>query len=174
MTTNWTLPNTIQQYSEIGAEDIHVNWLDVDNFNNIKTNNGKSVRLTKDLRHIARDPKHDITNKTYYLKCTNFNFQNLSNSLNGIELKITMNRFGRATDDTIQLCLNGNLIGQNKASLDLDIIKTYGGNNDIWNTNLQIADVLNSTFGVILRFRSHPNWPHSSNVLIDAVEIKVH
>lgn len=174
MSTNWALPATVQQYAESGADDIHISWLNYDDFNNIKTKNGKSVRLTKDLQHIARDPKHDLKNKTYFLKCTNFNFVNLPSVINGIELKITANRFGRVTDDTIQLCLDENLIGANKASLDLSLIKTYGGTDDIWNTNLQIADLQNSTFGVILRFRSHPDWPHSSNVLIDAIEIKVH
>ena len=174
MNTNWALPATVQQYAESGADNIHVSWLDYDNFNNIKTKNGKSVRLTKDLQHIARDPKHDLKNKTYFLKCTNFNFSELPTTINGIELKITMNRFGRVTDDTIQLCLNGNLIGTNKASLDLSPIKIYGGSNDIWDTDLQTTDLQNSTFGAILRFQSHPNWPHSSNVLVDAIEIKVH
>lgn len=174
MSTNWSLPSTVQQYFEAGTENIHISWVDIDNFSNIKTNNNKSVKLTNNLTHIARDPRHDITNKTYFLQCTNFNFQNLSNSFNGIEVKVTANRFGRVTDDTVQLCLNGNLIGENKASLSLDPTKTYGGITDKWNTDLQITDFLNSTFGVVLRFRSHPNWPHSSNILIDAIEIKVH
>lgn len=174
MSTNWSLPTTITQYSESGAENIHIPWLEFDNFNNIKTKNNKSVRLTSELKHIARDPKNDITNKTYFLKCTNFLFQNIPNTLSGIEVKITMNRFGRVTDDTVQICLNNSIIGENKADLTLDIIKTYGNINDIWDTNLQISDILNSTFGIILRFKSHPKWPHSSNVLIDAIEIKVH
>ncbi len=73
MTTNWALPSNIEQYSESGAENIHISWLDLNNFENIKINNGKSIKLIDNLKHIARDPRHDITDKTYYLKCTNFN-----------------------------------------------------------------------------------------------------
>jgi hypothetical protein len=173
MTTNWALPSNIEQYSESGAENIHISWLDLNNFENIKINNGKSIKLIDNLKHIARDPRHDITDKTYYLKCTNFNFTNVPSIINGIEVKLTMNRSGRVTDDTVQLCLNGNLIGDNQASLDLSPIKIYGGNNDLWNTTLSSTDIQNVTFGIILRFKSHPNWPHSSNALIDAIEIKV-
>lgn len=174
MSTNWSLPNTVIQYAESGAENNHVPWLEFDNFNNLKNKNNKSIKLIDNLQHIARDPKTDITNKTYYLKCTNFIFQNIPTVLSGIEVKITMNRFGRVTDDSIQLCLNDNVIGENKADLNLDMIKIYGNINDKWNTTLQVSDFLNSTFGIILRFKSHPKWPHSSNVFVDAIEIKVH
>lgn len=174
MTTNWALPTSIQQYAESGADNIHITWFEFDNFSSIKTKNEKSIRLTKNLQHIARDPKHDLTNKTYFLRCTNFTFLNLPNVIQGIEVKLTLNRFGRVTDDTVQLCLNENLIGDNKATLDLEPIKVYGSYNDLWNANLQPADFLNTTFGIVLRFRSHPNWPHSSNILIDAIEIKVY
>lgn len=174
MTSNWALPTHIEQYSESGAEDSHISWLDIDNFSTIKSKNNKSIRLTRELKHLARDPKHDIKNKTYYLKCTGFSFNDIPDVITGIEVKLTMNRYGRVTDETVELTLNGDTIGENQASLNLDPIKTYGGNNDLWNTSLQKTDIQNSTFGIILRFQSHPNWPHSSNVLIDAVEIKVH
>lgn len=174
MTTNWALPLTVEQYVEQNAENNHISWLEIDNFNSIKNKNNKSIKLIKDLKHIARDPKHDIINKTYYLKCTNFNFFNVPAIINGIEVRLSMNRFGRVTDETVQLCLNGNLIGENKASLTLEPIKIYGGINDLWNTTLQTTDFQNVSFGIILRFQSHPKWPHASNPLIDAIEIKVH
>ena len=54
MTTNWTLPRTITQYAEVGGEDAHVSWQETDDFHGLKDLDGKSVRTTRDLIHIAR------------------------------------------------------------------------------------------------------------------------
>lgn len=174
MASNWALPRTIIQYAETGAEDSHISWLELDNFSNLKFKDGKHTKTVRDLLHIARDPKTDIKEKTYYLKLTNFNFENLPDTLSGIELKITMNRFGRITDDTVQLVLNNNFIGDNAADLELNPIKIYGNSTTLWNTNITISDVLDNSFGVVLRFQSHPKWPHKSTPLIDSVEIRIH
>ena len=174
MTTEWTLPNTITQYAEPGGEDGHVSWLEVDNFNSLKAFDGKSVRTTRDLLHIAREPRHDTTEKTYYLKITNFNFVGLPQQLSGIELKISMNRVGRITDETIQLCLNNDLKGLNHATRDLTPVKIYGSETDMWETNLNMQDIQHPSFGVVLRFQSHPNWPHKSTPLVDSVELRIH
>jgi hypothetical protein len=71
MTTNWTLPTIVEQYAETGGESAHVSWLETDNFAGLKNVDGKSVRTIRDLIHIAREPRHDFTEKTYYLKITN-------------------------------------------------------------------------------------------------------
>jgi len=174
MTSNWALPTIINQYPESGADLVHISWQEVDNFDSLKFANGKFIKTSRDLLHIARDPKHDIIEKTYFLKCTGFNFINLPPIPSGIEVKLISNRYGRISDDTIQLCLNDNIIGDNRGSLSLEPIKIYGNNTDMWNTNLTNLDFLNSSFGIILRFKSHPNWPHKCSMLIDAVEIRVH
>ncbi len=174
MTSNWALPTQIIQYAESGAEESHIPWTEVDNFYSLKNLDGKSIKTERDLLHIARDPKKDITEKTYFLKLTGFNFLNVSSNISGIEVKLTMNRFGRITDDTVQLCLNNNEIGENRANLLLDPIKTYGSQNDLWETTLTNSDVLNPTFGIILRFQSHPRWPHKSTPMIDSVQIRIH
>lgn len=174
MASNWALPRTITQYSETGAEDSHVSWLEVDSFSSLKFKDGKHTRTNRDLLHIARDPKTDIKEKTWFLKLTNYNFENIPTIISGIELKLTMNRFGRITDDTIKLTSNGNEIGNNLADLDLQPIKIYGNSTELWNINLSVTNIINSTFGVILRFQSHPRWPHKSSPLIDTVEIRLH
>lgn len=174
MTTEWTLPTTIIQYAEPGGEDAHVPWFNVDNFHGLKSLDGKAVRTSRDLFHTARDPRHDLTDKTYYLNLTGFNFTNLPTTISGIEMRLSINRYGRITDETIQLCLNDALIGENQASLDLEVKKIYGGENFLWNGNLTIQDVQDSSFGVSLRFQSHPHWPHRSSPLIDAVELRIH
>lgn len=174
MPTNWTLPNSIIQYAETGAEDRHVSWLEIDNFSALKSLDQRSIKTRRDLVHIARDPRHDIIEKTYYLSLTGFRFNNLPINLSGIELKLSMNRFGRITDDEILLCLNGESIGENQATLDLNPTKIYGDQTSLWNTNLSISDVQNPSFGCIIRFQSHPKWPHRSTALIDAIEIRIH
>ena len=174
MTSTWALPTIINQYSEEGAEDAHISWNDVNEFSSLKNLDGKFIKTTADLVHIAREPRHDITQKTYFLRITGFNFDNLPTVLSGIEVKLTMNRFGRITDDTVQLCINNNLVGDNQATLDLNPIKIYGSQTDIWRSTLTISDVQNSSFGITLRFKSHPRWPHKSSAMIDSVQVRVY
>ena len=174
MATSWTLPTTVTQFAESGAETIHVSWVEIDNFSALKTLDAKNIKTSRDLIHIARDPRHDVTEKTYYLKVTGFYFNNLPLSLSGIEVRLSMNRFGRITDDEIYLCLNNETVGENMSTLDLSPTKVYGSPVDLWNTNLQVSNVADSTFGVIMRFKSHPQWPHKSSALIDAIEIRIH
>jgi|LakMenEpi03Aug12_release.lakeMendotaPanAssembly.Ray.scaffolds.fasta_scaffold342515_2 hypothetical protein len=174
MTTNWALPTQINQYAEPGGETAHITWLEVDSFYSLKEKDGRHVRTTSDLIHIARDPRRDITQKTYYLKLTGFNFQQVPDNITGIEMMLSMNRHGRITDDTIQLCLSDNLIGDNLASIDLSPKKIYGGDSVLWNTSITKEIVQDPLFGVVLRFQSHPDWPHKSSPLIDAVELRIH
>jgi hypothetical protein len=174
MTSNWALPTNIIQYSEEGAGDAHVSWQEVNGFSSLKSDDGKSIKTSSDLVHIAREPRHDITQKTYFLRITGFDFVNLPAVLSGIEMKLTMNRFGRITDDTVQLCINNTLVGENMATLDLNPIKIYGSRADMWDSNLTISDVLNSSFGITLRFKSHPRWPHKSSAMIDSVQVRVY
>lgn len=175
MTSNWALPRNISQYAEEGAENLHIPWLDVGNFYSLKHLDGRSIRTSQDLVHIARDPRSDITQKTYFLKITNFNFLNLPATVSGIELRLTSNRSGRITDDTIQLILNDQPIGDNQADLNLDTKKIYGGQTEMWNTtNLTLANIQDSSFGILLRFKSHPRWPHKCSPFIDTVELRIH
>ena len=174
MMSNWSLPTTITQYSEEGAEDAHVSWREVNNSLYIKGANTLGIRTSRDLLHIARDPRHDILQKTYFLKMTGFDFSNFDGPVTGIELRLKMNRGGRITDDTIQLCLQDSIIGKNAGSLIMDPEKVYGGENDTWETTLSAQNINDPTFGITLRFQSHPNWPHKSSPIINAVELRIH
>ncbi len=171
MTSNWALPQIIEQYAE--SEEHDVSWNSENNFQSIKTKNNKFLKTSRDLLHIARDPRSNIKEKTYFLKCTNFNLINVPEQISGIELKLTSNRFGRITDDLIQLTLNSNLIGENFADFDLSPIKIYGNSTDNWSSNLTRDQILSNFFGIVLRFKSHPNWPHRSSMLIDSVELRI-
>jgi len=172
MTTSWTLPTNVTQYAENGAESAHISWNYLDN---LKDSDNRSVHSNGTLSHIARSPKTDLRNKTYYIRATGFNFQNLPDIISGIEVKLNARRYGRATDDTIALCLNEETIGENHATLPISPIKIYGSPTNLWGTNsLTLSNVQDSSFGVIFRFQAHPNWPHRDPVLVDSVEMRIH
>jgi hypothetical protein len=175
MTTAWTLPTIFSQYAEPGAEDAHIQWNDSTQFRELRNLDGGSVCTQKPLLHIARSPKHDIVMKTYFLTATGFQFQDLPDVISGIECKLTMNRSGRIMDDTISLCYNDGMIGENQATMELAPIKIYGNETSVWKSETIRTEMLqSSSFGVMIRFKSHPNWPHKSTPLVDAVELRIH
>jgi len=175
MTTNWTLPTIVSQYAESDAENAHISWNELDNFSSLKSLDGKSIQTTRPLLHIARSPKLDIRMKTYYIRATGFNFQNLPKVISGVEARLTSNRQGRIVDETIQLCLDSVLIGDNQATLPILPIKIYGSSTNLWSTQgLSLSDVQNSTFGIVVRFQSHHDWPHRDPAFIDSVELRIH
>jgi hypothetical protein len=113
--------------------------------------------------------------KTYYLELTGYNFLYLPDVVTGIEARLTADRRGRITDEQTLLCLNGTMMGDNKADLLLDPKKTYGGETDRWGMeNLSRADLQNSSFGITIRFQSHPHWPHSDGAAVDSVELRIY
>jgi hypothetical protein len=169
MSTDWTSPTTVTQYAE---DNSHISWND--DFSNIKSSTGRLISTTAPLLHIARQPRNDITMKTYFLKMTGYNFQNLPEEISGVECKIKMNRGGRISDETVQLCFNGELIGDNQAGLALDPITIYGSNTNTWKVDLTSSMLQDPSFGVVVRFRSHPHWPHKTTPLIDTVELQIY
>lgn len=175
MSSSWATPTIISQFSEDGAADFHVSWDESDNFNQLKNVDGRSLQTQRALEHISRSPKHDIKNKTYFIRAKGFNFQSLPSTVSGIELRIIARRYGRATDDTIQLILNDQTISDNLATNVIKPEKIYGGDNHLWGvSSLTILDVQSIEFGVLLRFQCHPNWPHKDPMLIDSVEMRIH
>jgi hypothetical protein len=175
MTTAWTLPTIFSQYAEPGGEDVHIQWNDSTQFRELRNLDGGFVCTQKPLLHIARQPKHDILMKTYFLRTAGFQFSNLPSDISGIECRLTMNRSGRIMDDEIFLYYDGNTIGENQATMDLSPIKIYGSNSSLWDSRGITQQTLqNPTFGVVIRFKSHPNWPHKSTPLVDTVELRIH
>lgn len=111
-------------------------------------------------------------NATSQLWTSGYNFNN-TGTIVGIEVLLNAQRLARVQDYVVQLCLNGELIGDNKANEDLSNSKVYGSNTDLWGTELT-ADMLNTTFGVVLSFQSHMYYPHRDLGYIDQVSIRVH
>jgi hypothetical protein len=174
-----TTPTNISQYAEV---DEHIAWHD--DFSPLTAINGNNgVYTVKPLYHISRSPKYDLTNKTWYIQATGFTFENLPETISGITASIKIERGGRITDDTVQICYQGQLISENKAAsiMDprshrtlLDTVTVYGGATDTWKIeNLSLAMVQDSSFGIVIRYQSHPHWPHKTSPIIRAVELAI-
>lgn len=172
MPTLWTFPSKFFQYAEPGAEDIDAPWNESD-FLDSRLLDKKTLGITKQLYHISRSPKTDLTNHTYFLKITGFRFSNVPTTITGIELSLIARRAGRIIDDTVQLCINNEAVGSNLATLTTDPEKIYGGDSNLWESNLTVNDI-NENFGIILRFKAHPKWPHRDAIYIDSLKLRLY
>jgi hypothetical protein len=171
MSTQWFYPTTVSQYCEIPQ---HISWQDDGTgYSSIKYDDGNCLPTTAPLLHIANTVVNDVKMKTYFLVLTQYNVSDLPVAISGIETEISMNRGGRITDETIQLQYNGAFIGVNKADFSLDVKKSYGGPMDLWDANLTSGILTDPSFGIGVRFQSHPSWPHRESPKIDYIRIRV-
>lgn len=147
-------------------------------------NNGIGVTTMKPLMHIARSPKYDLTNTTWFVQLTNFNTDIVPDTISGITATIKMNRGGRVADDTVQLVYNGEMIGENQAhpafihnairdtSL-MDLESVYGGASSTWGAELTRDMIQDPSFGIVIRYKSHPAWPHKTHPLLYSVQLQI-
>jgi hypothetical protein len=173
-------PTSIFQYAEDPTNQI--SWRS-DMLHFLAYSSQGGVTTVTPLTHIARSPKLDITNQTWFIQATGFNFNNLPSIISGITATVKMNRGGRVSDDTVQLCYQGVLIGDNKAQVAYDDhlnhsyltdITQYGNINDNWNIkNLTSAVLQDPSFGITMRFKSHPMWPHKTTPILYSVDIQI-
>jgi hypothetical protein len=142
---------------------------------------GRIWRTVKSLKHIANPASGPIRNNTYKLICTGFRIPALA-QINGIKLRVIAQRNGRITDETVQLTYQGSAIGRNNFSYETDEEgrlpisndSTYGGPTDTWGAELTLEMLQDPSFGVILKFQSHPYYPHSSDMQIESVSLTVY
>ena len=175
MPTSWTYPTTASQYTD---SEIHIPWLHTnEEFTEIdlgsKTYEINLIHSAKDLLHISNTLVQDIRMKTYYLVLTGFSWRNLPITISGIEARVNVRRTGRITDETIQLYYNAP-IGINQSTLDLSNDKTYGAPDSLWGLEEITRDMLTEpTFGIVLRYQSHPDWPHKVTPNMEHVQLRV-
>lgn len=188
-------PRTIVQYAEYPDTDISWSNNQVDlsikddptyNFADPDKGAGQKnvIQSVKHLMHIPNPTRGPKLDKTYYLKCTNFQFNtgDLPDAITGIELRIDAQRYGRVVDDTVCLVYNGEVISENKTNLSAireghltnGNIQTYGGMFDNWGVELTPEMLANGSFGVLLRFASNPLYPHKDSIEVFRILIKVH
>jgi hypothetical protein len=133
------------------------------------------------LKHIANPASGPIRDSTFALVCTGFNIP-LLDEINGIEVRVTGQRNGRIADETIQLVYQDQAIGRNNFSYETDEEgrlplfnnTVYGGSEDLWGSEITTNMLQDASFGVILKFQSHPYYPHSSDMQIESVSLTVY
>ena len=139
-------------------------------------------RTVSDLTHFANPATGDLRSRTQSLVCTNFNMVNLPELITGIQIHLSAQRGGRITDEVIQLTYQGEVIGQNKVNyitdseghLPITNDSIYGGATDLWGVEITPAMLLDPTFGVSLKFQSHPYYPHRCSMMLYAVTLTVY
>lgn len=140
------------------------------------------VRTETELRHISNPACGDLRNRTQSLAFLDFGMTGLPETISGIELRIEAQRNGRIADDQIQLFYQGDVIGVNNFYYETDIDgrlpiynnATYGGPLDLWGATITPEMLRDPDFGVLLKFQSHPYYPHSSGMQINLVSLTVY
>jgi hypothetical protein len=135
-----------------------------------------------DLMHISNPATGDIRNKTWFLTCTNFQISGISEPINGIQLEIKGQRNGRIVDEVIQLTYQGQPLGNNnfvyltdsEGHLKITNDTVYGGPTDLWGTTFTADMLQDPSFGVNLKFQSHPYYPHKCGMFLDSVLLTVY
>ena len=171
MTTNWAFARTITQHAEV---EQHISWQGEDTgFSGIKSDLYGAIVTSADLYHTANLTVNDRRTKTYYLYLNDFPLINIPETISGVEVIVNIDRRGRITDETIQLMYNGEFIGNNLADFKLDQNKVYGGETDTWGASLTNEMISDSSFGIGIRFQSHPSWPHKDSAKINYIKLRV-
>lgn len=112
--------------------------------------------------------------ETSQLWTTEYNFVPLGATVVGVELKLNTMRLARVQDLIIQLCLNGIVIGDNRANALASDAEIYGAPDDLWGATLTIDDVANRTFGVLISLRSNATMPHRDLGYVDQIALRVY
>jgi len=190
LTTQFYNPSTINQVT-IPNEITGIPSIDW-NFNPNAIAPNAYATTKKPLYTISGLWMETFLSNTSQLWCTGYNIPNNTGTITGIEFQLNIQRAGRIEDLLIQLTLNGELIGDNLAStvnpVQSDMytgalleplnpvgdLNTYGSSTDLWGTtNLTSANVSNSTFGVVISFRSNIIYPHSDLAYLEQASLRI-
>ena len=177
---------TKAEYNSITNQwSIPWNW----NPNGIDSNT--TAITTRPLYTISGLWMEKFLSNTDQIWCTKFNIPNSLNTISGIEVELGMQRAARIEDLIIQLTLNDQIIGDNRAStvnpVQSDMYtgdyttplnpvgdyNIYGSSTDLWGTTLTSANITNSTFGVVISFKSNQIYPHSDLAYVNQVGIRI-
>lgn len=135
---------------------------------------------TQPLSLIANPATGDIRTKTYSLIFTNFQIDP-PETIQGISAFVRTKRNGRIVDEIVQLSYQGQPIGDNKSSyitdpdgkFQINNDSTYGGESDLWGAELTPEILRDPSFGIILKFASHPYYPHKDQMILYGVSLTV-
>lgn len=106
------------------------------------------------------------------LLLTDFGFDAQQGQLRGIEVETQIDRSGRVIDQTLQLAMNGELIGRNQARDSVADRQIYGSESDLW--GLTTVDYASSNFGLVLDLRANAQTPSSERPILREVMIRLY
>ena len=183
--TQYYVPKTIVQYAEY--PDQHVSWtnnlkdttvIDQPEYNlaNPETGAGDRNIITtiKPLQHIPNSGRGSVIDKTFYLKCSDFEFDVAPEDITGVAVEIHAQRNGRVVDDTVAFMLNDQVISDNKTNLASireghvrnNNVQVYGGDGDTWGMTLTPELFADPKLSLLVRFASNPLYPHRDGMQI--------
>jgi len=178
--TNVNIANQVTGYNSI-------DW----NFNSSVLSENAIATSKKSLYTISGFWMEKFLSNTSQLWCTGYNIPTNNRIISGIECQVNVQRAARIEDLIIQLTLNGDIIGDNLASNinpvqsdmntgdfttplnPVEDLNTYGGVDNLWGTTLTSEDVANSTFGIVISFKSNPVYPHRDIVYLSQASIRI-
>ena len=190
-TTAFYSPTAINQVTV--ANDItgvpSIDW----DFNPTQISESAQATTKKRLYTISGLWMEKFLSNTSQLWCTHLHIPNNNRTVVGMELLLGVQRASRVEDLLIQLTLGGELIGNNYASTvnpvqssmyTGDYMETpiqpvgdvgmYGGPADLWGTtSLTSADIADTTFGIVVSFRSNEIYPHSDLAYLNQVALRI-
>ena len=178
--SNVNIANQVTGYNSI-------DW----NFDSSALSDSAIATSKKSLYTISGFCMEKFLSNTSQLWCTGYNIPTNVRNITGIECQINVQRAARIEDLIIQLTLNGTIIGDNLAS-DINPVQSdmytgdfttpldpvgdlhiYGGVDKLWGTALTSADVANSTFGIVISFKSNTVFPHRDIVYLSQASIRI-
>jgi hypothetical protein len=170
-------PTIVRQVGELP----NIAWTSTDYLSNGLLMISNILETVKELKHIANPASGPIRDSTFTLVCTGFNIPTPL-EINGIELRVVGQRNGRIADEIIQLTYQDSAIGRNnfyyetdeEGRLPLSNDTIYGSPTDTWGVDITPSIVSDPSFGVILKFASHPYYPHSSGLLLNSITLTVY
>ena len=176
------MPNTYVPNLVLGAEpaEHEITW--VSKVSNLGDILGQRWQTSSDLEHRSNPASGDLRNQTQSLLFLDFRMTEIPETISGIELRVVGQRNGRITDQVIQLVYQGQPIGENNFNYVTDgsghlIIRndtTYGGPTDLWGTEVTAEMLQDPSFGVMLKFQSHPYYPHKCGMFLDSVSLTIY
>lgn len=180
--SRWFYPNSVNQEAE---HEYHVPWRNAygsDDLNVLQEYNTQSITTVKNILHISNATAGDIRMKSWYLYLTDFKFVDVPTTITGIEVQLNVKR-GRIVEDTVQLVFDNALLGENQVRYTQDsehhitIVPNplYGGTENKWGIDVITPEmILDPTFGVCLRFQSHPYYPHNEAPMLHTVAMRIY
>ena len=184
---NPTIVNQVSIPNEIVPGNDSIDW----NFNTHMISSNAIAVTKKPLHTISGIWMEKFLSNTSQLWLTGFHFPNTGRTLAGIEFQLNILRSARIEDLLIQLTLNGELIGDNRASTvnpvqsdmytgnlieplnPIGDYNIYGSSSDMWGTELVSSNVADPTFGVVISFRSNIIYPHTDLAYVDQVGLRI-